>query len=69
MTHHKCPGCDYYYDPEEFEGLEFVDLSFTWTCPACGAEKEQFIAEEDDFEESGSEESNLKDSESSFEDS
>ena len=50
-----CRVCGYEYDEDEGDidhgiegGTEFCDLSDDWTCPLCGASKEDFeeIAEE-----------------------
>ena len=36
-----CVLCGYVYD-EEAEGVKFADLPDDWTCPLCGAGKEDF---------------------------
>ena len=40
-----CQLCGYVYDEEE-EGVKFADLPEDWTCPLCGATKEEFQPEE-----------------------
>ena len=40
-----CQLCGYVYDEEE-EGVKFADLPEDWTCPLCGAGKEEFQPEE-----------------------
>ena len=49
MDKYECSVCGYVYDPEEGDpdngidpGTAFEDLPDTWTCPVCGALKEQF---------------------------
>ncbi len=44
-----CTICGYFYNPEngdEENGIapntEFDDVSNDWTCPLCGADKEEF---------------------------
>jgi len=37
MQKWQCSVCGYIYDPESFE-----DLPEDWTCPVCGASKDQF---------------------------
>jgi flavin reductase (DIM6/NTAB) family NADH-FMN oxidoreductase RutF/rubredoxin len=39
---YKCAVCGYIYD-EANEPIKFTDLPHDWLCPACGAEKEDFI--------------------------
>lgn len=36
-----CKLCGYIYD-EEKEGTKFEDLPEDWTCPVCGASKDEF---------------------------
>ncbi len=36
-----CKLCGYIYD-EEKEGRKFEDLPEDWTCPVCGASKDEF---------------------------
>ena len=36
-----CKLCGYIYD-EEIEGRKFEDLPEDWTCPVCGASKDEF---------------------------
>jgi rubredoxin len=37
----KCVPCDYIYD-EAKEGTPFDQLPDDWTCPVCGASKDDF---------------------------
>jgi flavin reductase (DIM6/NTAB) family NADH-FMN oxidoreductase RutF len=37
----KCSVCGYIYDEAE-QDIKFADLPDDWTCPICGAEKEEF---------------------------
>jgi len=46
---YKCTICGYIYDPEKGDtdsgiapGTPFADLPETWTCPQCGASKNDF---------------------------
>ena len=46
---YECSVCAYVYDPEKGDptksvppGTEFDDLPDGWTCPECGAGKEEF---------------------------
>lgn len=57
MTIYACPLCGYEYrpstaDPEHGieEGTDFDDIPADWTCPLCGASKEEFepIGDEED---------------------
>lgn len=55
MIHHVCELCGYEYDPTEGDpengieaGTEFEDLPDSWTCPLCGATKEDFTEESTD---------------------
>lgn len=41
MAKWECLICGYIYD-EEQEGTPFADLPDDWTCPECGATKEDF---------------------------
>ena len=41
-----CVLCGYVYD-EEAEGVKFADLPGDWTCPLCGAGKEDFEPQQD----------------------
>jgi rubredoxin len=52
MKRYVCSICGYVYDPERGDpdhgieaGTAFEDLPATWTCPICGASKEQFEPE------------------------
>lgn len=54
MTKYKCDVCGYIYDPAEGDpdngiarGTAFEDLPEEWTCPLCGAEKEDFVPTEE----------------------
>lgn len=48
-----CDLCGYIYDPAEGDsdggieaGTEFADIPEDWTCPLCGAPKDEFSPEE-----------------------
>ncbi len=50
MEKYKCSVCGYIYDPEQGDpvagiepGTAFGDLPADWTCPICGAAKEEFM--------------------------
>jgi len=52
MEKYVCSVCGYVYDPKEGDpdngvdvGTAFADLPDDWTCPVCGAEKNQFEPE------------------------
>ena len=52
MDSYVCTVCGYVYDPEEGDpdngvetGTTFEDISDDWTCPVCGASKDQFEKE------------------------
>ncbi len=52
---HVCTLCGYIYDPKKgdidngiSEDTEFEDISSDWTCPLCGASKEDFDLVDDD---------------------
>ena len=58
MVVYVCALCGYEYDPETGvpecgieEGTEFDDLPEDFTCPLCGAGKEEFEPVEQDAEE------------------
>ena len=38
---YECTLCGYIYD-EEVEGVKWEDLPEDWTCPLCGASKDDF---------------------------
>ncbi len=49
MDKYKCSVCGYIYDPEKGDpdggikpGTRFEDIPDDWTCPVCGASKDQF---------------------------
>jgi flavin reductase (DIM6/NTAB) family NADH-FMN oxidoreductase RutF/rubredoxin len=49
MTKYQCDVCGYVYDPEAGDpdngvapGTRFEDVPDDWTCPVCGASKDQF---------------------------
>ncbi len=49
MERYKCTVCGYIYDPAEGDplngiapGTSFSDLPADYTCPVCGAAKEEF---------------------------
>jgi len=52
MDRYVCQVCGYVYDPAEGDpdnGIDvetpFADLPDDWTCPVCGAAKDQFVKE------------------------
>lgn len=52
MKKYVCNLCGYVYDPAEGDpdngiasGTSFDDLPEDWTCPLCGASKEEFSEE------------------------
>jgi rubredoxin len=52
MDRYVCQVCGYVYDPAEGDpdnGIDvetaFEDLPDDWTCPVCGAGKDQFVKE------------------------
>jgi rubredoxin len=52
MEKYRCIICGYIYDPEEGDpesgivsGISFADLPADYTCPLCGAGKEEFLPE------------------------
>jgi len=52
MDKYACSVCGYLYDPEDGDpdngidpGTAFEDLPDDWTCPVCGASKDQFEKE------------------------
>ena len=52
MIVHVCELCGYEYNPKKGDpdngieaGTDFEDLPEDWTCPLCGASKEDFIEE------------------------
>ena len=52
MDRYVCAVCGYVYDPAVGDpdngvepGTKFEDLPDDWTCPVCGAEKDQFEKE------------------------
>ena len=49
MVKYECQNCGYIYDPQEGDpssgipgSMAFEDLPDDWTCPECGAAKDQF---------------------------
>lgn len=49
MKRYECSVCGYIYDPADGDpdsgiapGTAFEDLPEGWTCPICGASKDQF---------------------------
>ncbi len=51
MKKYTCDVCGYVYDPAQGDpendvavGTAFEDLPEDWTCPICGADKDQFSA-------------------------
>lgn len=59
MMRFVCELCGYVYDPAEGdvdngieEGTDFEDIPEDWTCPLCGASKEDFeLVDADDITE------------------
>ncbi len=54
MQKYKCMVCGYVYDPEAGDpengvspGTKFEDLPADWSCPICGAPKDQFEPTDD----------------------
>jgi rubredoxin len=52
MDKYECSVCGYVYDPEDGDpdngvepGTAFEDLPGDWSCPVCGATKDQFEKE------------------------
>ena len=52
MDKYVCQVCGYVYDPSEGDsengiepGTKFEDLPDDWTCPVCGASKDDFEKE------------------------
>ena len=52
MDRYVCSVCGYVYDPAEGDpengvapGTKFEDLPVDWSCPVCGATKDQFEKE------------------------
>ena len=52
MDKYVCTVCGYVYDPETGDldngiepGTAFDDLADDWTCPVCGASKDEFEKE------------------------
>ena len=52
MNKYECMVCGYVYDPEDGDpdngiepGTSFENLPDDWTCPVCGASKDQFEEE------------------------
>ncbi|MGA2367641.1 MAG: rubredoxin [Dehalococcoidia bacterium] len=50
MDKYQCSVCGYIYDPEKGDpdggikpGTKFEDIPADWTCPVCGASKDQFV--------------------------
>lgn len=53
MKRYVCGVCGYVYDPADGDpdsdikpGTAFEDLPDDWSCPACGADKDEFSPEE-----------------------
>ncbi len=51
MKKYKCDVCDWVYDPAEGDpdggiapGTAFEDIPEDWSCPVCGAGKDDFSA-------------------------
>ncbi|MEH2122975.1 rubredoxin [Nostoc sp.] len=54
MAKYKCTVCGYIYDPVEGDpdsdiapGTAFEDISEDWSCPTCGATKDDFEPDEE----------------------
>ncbi len=47
MARYICTICGFIYNEEE-EGIKFKELGDNWTCPVCGAPKENFRLLEED---------------------
>ena len=47
MKRFVCNLCGYVYDPAENDDVEFEDLPDDYTCPLCGAGKDEFSEEEE----------------------
>ena len=52
MAKYVCSVCGYVYDPAKGDpdngvqpGTKFADVSADWSCPICGASKDQFEEE------------------------
>ncbi len=52
MDKYVCTVCGYVYDPANGDpdngvaaGTAFADIPDTWTCPVCGASKDEFEKE------------------------
>jgi rubredoxin len=50
MEKYQCVICGYIYDPEEGDissgikpGVPFINLPHDYTCPLCGAGKDEFV--------------------------
>ncbi len=50
MERFKCSVCGFVFDPSQGDilsgiepGISFVDLSYDYRCPVCGAGKEEFF--------------------------
>ena len=50
MKKYRCTQCGYIYDPAQGDpdgnippGTAFEDLPDDWTCPECGAAKDEFV--------------------------
>jgi len=53
MRRYRCTVCGWIYDPEEGvpergvrPGMPFAELPDDFTCPECGASKEDFVPDE-----------------------
>jgi len=44
MAGYKCGVCDYIYKDADNEGLPFDKQTEVFSCPECGAWKEEFLA-------------------------
>lgn len=66
MKKYKCIVCGYIYDPKKGDpdsgiesGTSFEELPEDWLCPLCGVGKDQFVALDENQEETGKETLNM----------
>lgn len=45
MERYVCQVCGYVYDPAEHDDVPFAELPEDYSCPVCGAGKEEFLPE------------------------
>jgi len=53
MEKYRCSLCGYIYNPSDGDpdngvqpGTSFADVPADWTCPLCGAAKDQFVVQQ-----------------------